>query len=98
MRTMSYKSLRNAMFSFEIKHSELAEALGMSPTSLSARMTGKLPWTQDEMYAVCDYINTLAKNEDMPPPFPYEKIHEAFPPRQSLALASKNKNRKEHPA
>ena len=81
MRKMSYKVLRCVMFELEIKHSELAEALGMCADSLSSRMNEKQPWKQDEMYAVCDYINALAKDEGIPPPLPYEKLHEIFPPR-----------------
>ena len=84
MRTMSYKFLREVLYHFEINHGDLADALDMSPTSLSARMTGKLPWSQDEMYAVCDYVNAVAASESEDAPFPYGRINEIFPPRVQL--------------
>jgi len=74
------------MFELEINQLELASAMGMSKNSLSARMTGRLPWSQDEMYLVCDYINARAKDEGLPKPFPYERLHEIFPPRRRLGL------------
>lgn len=91
MKSRSYKLLVDTLWCLEIKHSELAEALDMSPTSLSARMTEKLPWSQDEMYLVCDYVNAIAKNEGETPPLPYERIHEFFPPRNKTAIIQKLK-------
>ena len=43
------------------------------------------------MYLVCDYVNALAKDEGLPKPFPYEKMHEVFPPRQRAALKKATK-------
>lgn len=91
MRTMSYKLLREVLYHFEINHSELAVALEMSPTSLCARMTGRLPWNQDEMYLICNFVNSVAKGAGEEPPMPYERIHEIFPPRTQIPQAAKLK-------
>ena len=94
MKKMLYKVLRGAIFELDTTQADVAEALGLSPDSFSMRMTGKYPWKQDEMYAVCDYINALAKDEGLPPPLPYEKIHEIFPPRPVLASTGKSNTRR----
>jgi len=79
------------MYELEVKRPDLASAVGISETSLTSRMTGRLPWGQDEMHRVCDYINSIAKDEGLSPPFPYEKIHEIFPPRQNVAAKKATK-------
>ena len=46
----------------------MARQLGMSPASFSHRLTGRLPWHADEMYAVMDILK-----------IPQESMHECFP-------------------
>jgi hypothetical protein len=63
-----FNKLRGKLREFDIDQSYLAHKLKICPMSVSRKMTGKRPWTSDEMYAVMDLIQE-----------PYEKLHEYFP-------------------
>jgi len=56
------------MEDMDIDQEYLAEKLNLSVTSLSYRMTGKLPWKLDEMYGSLELFHE-----------PYSKLHEYFP-------------------
>ena len=49
---LRHRKLRAALLSAGWEHAELADALGISPTSVSNRMRGKYSWTIDEAWEV----------------------------------------------
>lgn len=51
-----HRRLRGALTAAGYDQSELADILGISPTSVSNRMRGKYPWTISEAWAVLDLI------------------------------------------
>ena len=51
-----YLSLRGAIMEREFTQEELSRALGIAPSALSKRMTGKVQWTAGEMYKVLDLL------------------------------------------
>lgn len=63
-----FRKLRGKLRELDIDQSYLAKKLDICVMSISRKMTGKSPWTSDEMYAVMDLIQE-----------PYEKLHEFFP-------------------
>jgi len=66
---MLYRKLRGALVEKEIDQAYLAKKLGLNqPMSISKRMTGKVPWRINEMYAILDILGV-----------PYEALSEYFP-------------------
>ena len=49
---LRHRKLRAALLSAGWEHAELADALGISHTSVSNRMRGKYPWMVDEAWEV----------------------------------------------
>ena len=60
--------IRSRMHKLGADGKYMARQLGMSPASFSHRLTGRLPWHADEMYAVMDILK-----------IPPESMHECFP-------------------
>lgn len=50
--TTAFDALRARMKARGITGAQLADALGLDPSQVSRRMTGRVPWTLPEMYAV----------------------------------------------
>lgn len=63
-----FRKLRGKLREMEIDQRYIAGRFGVTQASVSHRMTGAVPWTITEMYAVMDLIQE-----------PYEKLHEYFP-------------------
>lgn len=63
-----YRKLKSHLFEKDINQVMLSKKLGRSTYYTSQRMNGKLPFTQDDIYIICDYAS-----------IPYEKIHLYFP-------------------
>jgi len=63
-----FLKLRGRIKELGMDHGYLAKKLGMYPHTLSKRMTGKLQWQLDEMYAAMDVLL-----------LPYNRLHEYFP-------------------
>lgn len=40
----------------DIKHGNLASAVGLRPSQLSERLAGKTPWRLGELWAACDAL------------------------------------------
>lgn len=66
----TYRKLRALMLELGHDQTTLAKRTGMTRQQISDRMTGKVPWTLDEVYRVCDVLCIEAKD-----------IKQYFPPR-----------------
>jgi len=66
--TELFRELRGHLAELGMDHKYFAEKLGMCPASFSGRMTGRLQWQMNEMYAVMDTLK-----------IPYEQLSEYFP-------------------
>lgn len=64
-----YTELRKEMRRQHVQSGDLARWTNLSDNSISARMQGKLPWGQREMYAILDEMH-----------IPNSKMHIVFPP------------------
>lgn len=64
-----YNYLSGRLRQLGIKQSDLGYALGLCDTAVSHRMTGRTPWTVDEMYQVL----TICRAQP-------EELHIYFPP------------------
>ena len=53
-----HRRLRGALTAAGYDQQELADILGISPTSVSNRMRGKYPWTISEAWAVMTLLGT----------------------------------------
>lgn len=62
--------LRGALAAADIDQQYLARKLLLSPKCVSQRMTGKYPWTLDEVYTILDLIRV-----------PHDQMAAYFPPR-----------------
>lgn len=63
-----YRYLSGRLRQLDIRQSDLGEMLGIGAPAISHRMTGRTPWTINEMYRVLDIC------QDMP-----DKLHIYFP-------------------
>ena len=59
--------IRSRMHKLGADGNYMARQLGMSPASFSHRLTGRLPWHAEEMYAVMDILKLRQ-----------ESMHECF--------------------
>lgn len=66
--TRKYRYLRGRLTQLGILHEELAAAIKISPSAFSAKLRGKSPWKDHEMYQIMDIIKA-----------PYEQLHLYFP-------------------
>ena len=65
-----YKQLKTKLFSLDMGRQDVAKAIGKCAAYVSQRWTGQKPWSQDDMYSICD----LAQ-------IPYHELHIYFPKR-----------------
>ena len=63
-----FLKLRARMKELDVDQLYLAKKLKMCPASLSLRMTGKIQWQLDEMYAAMDILH-----------LPHDQLHLYFP-------------------
>ena len=57
-----HRRLRGALQSAGWSHTEVADALGISPTSVSNKMRGKYPWTVDEAWQIMSLLGISARD------------------------------------
>ena len=76
-----YGKLRGKMREKGIKGYYLARKMGMTPQSVSQRMTGKTPWRMDEMYNILSMLGE-----------PDSKLSEYFP-RNGIDLPEEYDNK-----
>lgn len=55
-----HRRLRGALKAAGWEQREVADVLGISPTSVSNKMRGKYPWTIDEAWRIMDIIGISA--------------------------------------
>lgn len=70
MSAKPYQYLRQAMKEKGIEQSDLCYALDRSSTYITARIQGRMPWLQNEQYAIMDMLGE-----------PYDRLHIVFPPK-----------------
>jgi len=63
-----YLKLRGRMKELDVDQEYLAQRINLCRASLSSRMTGRIQWQANEMYAVMDVLS-----------IPYCELHEYFP-------------------
>lgn len=63
-----YNQLKTQMANADIDQIYLASCMRKSQTYITNRMTGRYPWTADDMYQIMDILN-----------YPYERMYELFP-------------------
>ena len=68
-----YGKLRGKMREKGIKGYYLARKMGMTPQSVSHRMTGKTPWRMDEMYNILSMLGE--PDSKLPEYFPRNGIY-----------------------
>ena len=56
---MNSKKLRARMIEAGYTQRALARAIGKSENTLSSKMTGKTPFTTDEVLTICDCLNIM---------------------------------------
>lgn len=57
-----HRRLRGALQSAGWEHREVADALGISATSVSNKMRGKYPWTIDEAWQIMSLLGISARD------------------------------------
>lgn len=65
-----HAKLRGAMIAADIDQKYLARKLLLSTKCVSQRMTGKHPWTMDEVYTIMDLLR-----------LPHDQLAVYFPPK-----------------
>lgn len=63
-----FQQLRGYLAKYDMDQSDVQEMTGKSPTYVSNRMTGKMPWSQDDQYILMDELD-----------IPYEDMYLVFP-------------------
>ena len=66
---VKYSELRRACKVRGITYDDISKRLSIGTTTVSNKINGKFPWTQEEMYALLDMLRE-----------PYRKMHLYFPP------------------
>ena len=68
--TRNFNRLSGKLRQMGVHQRDLTKVLGLTtPSSISYRFTGQVPWTLDEMYKVMDFIGAKP-----------EELHLYFPP------------------
>ena len=65
---MARTPLNKLLYAKEIEQKEVCEALGKSQSYFTPRVKGRLPFTMDDIYTICDLTGT-----------DYAQIPEIFP-------------------
>lgn len=60
-----YRRIRALMAYYKVTNAKLAEAIGISSTSLSNKLNGKKKWWLDEAVALKEYFNSLGSNVEI---------------------------------
>lgn len=81
-----YRKLKGRLAESDIDQKYICQTLGRSQTYISRRMTGKMPWTMDDVYGMCDLLQ-----------IPPDEIPVYFPRGGQDALTGKA-HRSENPA
>lgn len=71
-----YRRLRGALLSAGLGQEDLADALKVSPTSISNRFTGRQEWHLSEMYAVLDCLGIEQPASVLGEYFPRDGVEE----------------------
>lgn len=69
IRRRKHGKLRAAMLEANMTRQNLAVATGLSPSTIDARMAGRVPWTITECHRIMRYLD-----------LPLESMAEYFPP------------------
>ena len=64
-----YLKLRGRIAECGLSHGDVARALNLSDSALSARLAARQPWQLDSVYLICRELN-----------IPFEEIYMFFPP------------------
>lgn len=51
-----FRKLKGRLAKNEIDQKYICQVLGRSQTYITQRMTGRKPWTMDDVYAMCDLL------------------------------------------
>lgn len=65
------KKIRGLLLENDMIQLDLCLVLACGESYITERMTGKKPWSQDDMYRIMDHFRVS-----------YERMHELFPPRE----------------
>jgi len=85
-RNRSYHhKLRILMVEYDFNYEDLAVAIGRCHTYVVQRMTGKMAWDLDDVYAIRAFVNSFTYKGE-PEIIPASHIAEYFPPRQCVPL------------
>lgn len=57
-----YQELRNRMSELKVKHRDVAVAVKISSTEFSMKINGRYPFTQDEIYDICAFLQIDSKD------------------------------------
>ena len=79
-----YGKLRGKMREKGIKGYYLARKLGMTPQSVSQRMTGKTTWRVDEMYSILSMLGE--PDSKLSEYFPRDGVDVDMPEEQNMGL------------
>jgi hypothetical protein len=63
-----FRKLKGLMFENDIDQAYLCKHLGRSHAYVTPRMMGRMPWSMDDAYTICDLLS-----------IPYEQIPIYFP-------------------
>lgn len=55
--TKPYQNLRDKMSAMRLRQTDVAAAVNISKTEFSMKIMGYYPFTQDEIYDICDFLN-----------------------------------------
>lgn len=80
-----YRKLRALMLELGHDQTTLAKRTGMTRQQISDRMTGKVPWSLEDAYKVCDTLFIAIKD-----------IRKYFPPNGAEEKEEKHGNRDQH--
>jgi hypothetical protein len=65
---MFFRKLKGLMFEMDIDQAYLCKHLGKSHTYVTPRMMGRMPWSMDDAYTICDLLE-----------IPYDQMPIYFP-------------------
>ena len=68
MRNRTYKELRCKMYADGIQQIDIAKHIKKCLTYVNVRLSGEKPWTLDDVYGICDFLE-----------IPYSDISLYFP-------------------
>ena len=81
--TKPFKRLRCKLLECDMKQQELADRLGVSPATISTRLSGRLPWSVPEAVQVAKILD-----------IPMDRLSEFFYDDSPEGLAAQNETRR----